>query len=202
MIFTDYQPLALRTEKPLPTPLERLAHATLGLITEIGEITTEVKRIVIYGKQLADVDTKTQLTRAQHIAEEIGDVLWYLAIAADTLGLDLAAHDVAMNIPEGEFSVNTMLQYVVMGLAKGAGEFGTQIGANLFDRDLYDAEKLESAAVHTYYGLKAVALIIDTPLERIMAANIAKLRERFPDAYSDEAAEARADKGGADARSS
>lgn len=200
MNFTDYQPLALRTEKPLPTVLERLAHATLGLITEVGEIATEVKRIVIYGKQLTDIDEKTKLTRAQHIAEEIGDVMWYLAIAADALKLDLGPYDDPVQNLEDLRAAG--LQYVVMGLAQGAGEFGTEIGTEIAGGDNYDGEKLTGAAIHTYYGLKIAATLIDTPLEQIMADNIAKLQLRFPEAYSNEAAEARADKGGADARNS
>ncbi|TCS37460.1 MazG-like nucleotide pyrophosphohydrolase family protein [Paucimonas lemoignei] len=120
MDLITYQNNALRTEKKLPTPVERLVHASLGLATESGEMTTEVKRMAIYSKPL-DED------RRAHLAEEIGDVMWYLAIAADALGMQLA--DIA-------------------------------------------------------------------------AANISKLQQRFPDAYSDHAAEARADKGGLDARNS
>lgn len=120
MNLTDYQKLALRTEKKLPTSVERSVHAALGLTTEVGEYTTEVKRMAIYSKPL-DED------RRKHMAEELGDVMWYLAIAADALGMQLG--DIAQ-------------------------------------------------------------------------ANIDKLQLRFPEAYSDEAAEARADKGGVDARNS
>lgn len=120
MNLADFQRLALRTEKPLATPELRSMHAALGLATEVGEYTTEVKRMVIYEKPLDDA-------RRAHMAEELGDIMWYMAIAADALGLELA---------------------------------------------------------------------------EICRSNINKLQLRFPDAYSNHAAEARADKGGADARNS
>jgi hypothetical protein len=47
-----------------------------------------------------------------------------------------------------------------------------------------------------------IAAVVGVPVSQVLADNIAKLRERFPDAYSNEAAEARADKGGLDARNS
>jgi hypothetical protein len=47
-----------------------------------------------------------------------------------------------------------------------------------------------------------MAPILMTNGNAIREKNIAKLRQRYPDKYSDEAAEARADKGGLDARQS
>jgi hypothetical protein len=44
--------------------------------------------------------------------------------------------------------------------------------------------------------------VLGMDMEQIAWANIEKLRQRYPEAYSDAAAEARADKGGADARNS
>lgn len=82
MNFTEYQQAAARTEKQLATPVERLVHHALGLSTEVGEINTEIKRVAIYEKPL----TKEII---DHIAEEIGDVLWYLSGAASAIGKDL-----------------------------------------------------------------------------------------------------------------
>ncbi len=53
--------------------------------------------------------------------------------------------------------------------------------------------------IKALYGVSGSGTRLDaSPTES--GENIAKLRERFPDAYSNEAAEARADKGGLDAR--
>ena len=115
-----YQTEALRTARVMATPTLNLLHAQIGLATETGEFATEVKRLFAYNKPLTD-------DMREHMAEELGDVLWYIAVAADALGITMAE------------------------MAQG---------------------------------------------------NIAKLRLRYPLAYSDELAEARLDKGGVSPRES
>lgn len=114
MNFNEYQANAIRTAKMFGTVSENLNHAALGIATEGGEFTTEVKRMAIYGRAMT-------VEMQQHMAEELGDVLWYVALAAESLGITL--HQIA--------------------------------------RD-----------------------------------NVTKLQKRFPEKYSDQAAEQRADKGG------
>ena len=58
--------------------LQRLLHAGIGLSTESGEFLDALKKHIFYGKDLDKVN----------LAEEIGDLFWYLAIAADELGID------------------------------------------------------------------------------------------------------------------
>jgi len=55
---------------------QRLIHAAFGLCTEAGEFADAVKKYVFYGSKLDIVNLK----------EEMGDIFWYLAIAADALG--------------------------------------------------------------------------------------------------------------------
>jgi NTP pyrophosphatase (non-canonical NTP hydrolase) len=81
----NYIEEALRTESPItPELVDRLTgnaravHAFFGLLTEMGELADGFKRAIFYGKSL---DTT-------NIKEEVGDVLWYLAILMDTLGID------------------------------------------------------------------------------------------------------------------
>lgn len=57
---------------------ERLLHAGIGLATESGEFLDALKKSVFYGKELDRVNLK----------EELGDILWYMAIAMDALGTD------------------------------------------------------------------------------------------------------------------
>ena len=56
----------------------RLLHAAMGVSTESGELLDALKKYVYYGKEL----DRTNLF------EEVGDLLWYLAILADELGFD------------------------------------------------------------------------------------------------------------------
>lgn len=57
---------------------ERLIHASFGMQTETAEFTDALKKSLFYGKEL-DVT---------NLQEELGDALWYIAIAMDELGTD------------------------------------------------------------------------------------------------------------------
>ena len=81
--FHEYQASALRTAKSFGDLPTDLTHAALGIATEGGEFTTIVKRAVIYGKPLTGEDI-------DHMAEELGDLLWYVALACEHLGVTLS----------------------------------------------------------------------------------------------------------------
>lgn len=55
----------------------RIEHAAMGLVTESAELTDAIKKAKIYGKQLDRVN----------LVEEAGDIMWYLAVLADELGV-------------------------------------------------------------------------------------------------------------------
>jgi len=68
----------LRTESTLfnvKPGTDRLLHAAMGMQTESAEFTDMLKKHVFYGKPLDKVNLK----------EELGDMLWYIAIAMDVL---------------------------------------------------------------------------------------------------------------------
>lgn len=81
MNFMEYQSAALRTA-PEETQNEALNHAALGLFTEGGEFTSEVKRIVKYGKVMTP-------EMHSHMVEELGGVLWYVAVGCNALGVSM-----------------------------------------------------------------------------------------------------------------
>lgn len=81
----EYVKNALRTEsgdmfkiaERLSEPRNiRLLHGAIGLATEAGEIQDALKKHVFYGKPLDLVN----------IAEEMGDMFWYLAVLSDSIG--------------------------------------------------------------------------------------------------------------------
>jgi len=83
----EYQELASRTEsvdfeaiaKRLSTVRAiRLLHGAFGLASEGGEIADQLKKHLFYGKELDIVN----------LAEEVGDVFWYLAVISNELGID------------------------------------------------------------------------------------------------------------------
>lgn len=90
--FDEYQELALRTasKESLVDGSTMLNAAALGLNGEAGEIADHVKKIMFHGHPLDD-------TTRDKIAKEIGDILWYCAMAAR--GIDLGLGEIAtMNV--------------------------------------------------------------------------------------------------------
>lgn len=60
------------------TPI-RLNHAVLGLGGEVGELAGAVERWIYYGGELDSLNIK----------EELGDLLWYIALACNVKGFSL-----------------------------------------------------------------------------------------------------------------
>jgi len=96
MELNEYQRGALSTamEKSVP---EMIRYCTLGLCGEAGEVAEHIKKWFYHGH----VNNKDELKK------ELGDVLWYLAVMADAIGLtleDVAEHNLAKlanRYPEG-----------------------------------------------------------------------------------------------------
>jgi NTP pyrophosphatase (non-canonical NTP hydrolase) len=57
----------------------RLNHAAMGMVTEAAEFLDVLKKHIYYGKTIDKVN----------LAEEIGDLCWYMAIACDELHVNL-----------------------------------------------------------------------------------------------------------------
>jgi NTP pyrophosphatase (non-canonical NTP hydrolase) len=181
MNFDQYVPLAVRTAKPFPTIKQNLQHAAIGLCTETGEFASEVKRIDIYGREMTE-------EMRLHMLEELGDILWYAA---------LAAHTIRGYSPSGELNhpgVGALYEGVMYLQAGSSSLAQATENGNLNDVGV--------AIRHILVTVQTLAVRLDSTFGALMHDNIAKLQKRFPDAYSDAAAEARADKGGADHRNS
>lgn len=89
MTANEYQNEALRTAPKHDQHVEQadrcgpesmdLLHAAIGVGTEAGELLDAIKKHVIYGRPL----------NYSNVAEELGDLLWYIALAADAAGFTL-----------------------------------------------------------------------------------------------------------------
>ena len=76
---TEYQHMAARTINRLA---DNLTNTALGLAGEAGEVADIIKKITCQGHPLTDE------VRAK-LAEELGDIGWYLALGCTTLGIDM-----------------------------------------------------------------------------------------------------------------
>lgn len=79
MTPNEYQQMALRTERGMDKKYPRILNGLMGLCGESGEAIDILKKHMAQGHEL-DV---------AHLAKELGDVAWYLAVSADAIGYDL-----------------------------------------------------------------------------------------------------------------
>ncbi len=89
MNFNEYQIKAKSTD--ISPPEHALVYHVLGLSNEAGEVAGKIKKVI------RDNDYLFSKEKYLEIANELGDVLWYLARAAEDVGYTL--EDIAtMNI--------------------------------------------------------------------------------------------------------
>ena len=80
MTINEYQKAALRTaNSEKMTPNDLMTNGVMGLCGESGECVDMVKKFLFQGHELD----------REHMAKELGDVCWYLAVTAHGIGYDL-----------------------------------------------------------------------------------------------------------------
>ena len=77
----QYQKAAMRTSSKGLSVNKHLLNGALGLAGESGEVADIVKKAMFQGHTI----------NREHIAKELGDVLWYVAETATAIGYDLEA---------------------------------------------------------------------------------------------------------------
>lgn len=75
---TDLQDYSSIKERLSNDKNAKLFHYLIGMGTEVGELQDQLKKHIMYGRKLDDVN----------LLEEMGDVLWYMARALELLGSD------------------------------------------------------------------------------------------------------------------
>ncbi len=81
MNFNEYQKDAMKNK--VYGYGDNIIYPTLGLTNEAGEVAGKVKKV------LRDYEGKFEGENLNKIADEVGDVLWYLAALAEDLGFTL-----------------------------------------------------------------------------------------------------------------
>jgi len=105
MHFTDYQAAAENTA--IYPRSQGLYYTILGLTSEAGEVAGILKKYIRDGEMSND-------ELASKIRDELGDVLWYLAMVASELSLDL--NEIA------EHNVDKLLDRKSRGVLSGSGD--------------------------------------------------------------------------------
>jgi NTP pyrophosphatase (non-canonical NTP hydrolase) len=79
MNFKEYTENMKRTAGSLELNNENLCWGAMGISGEAGEVTDYLKKVVFHTHELDKLK----------LAEELGDVLWYLACTAELISYDL-----------------------------------------------------------------------------------------------------------------
>lgn len=66
-----------------PAQGHNYSYPALGLVGEAGEVAEKIKKII------RDQDGELTDMNREEIAKELGDVLWYIAILSDEMGVTL-----------------------------------------------------------------------------------------------------------------
>lgn len=170
MNWNEYKALAIRTEsiptnsfEKVPYDIDafgpgdmflanksatRLLHATMGICTELAELEDG--------------------QGAVNAVEEVGDVLWYLAIADDVIGW----------YKYNRISDQKANLYWV-------GELNDAMKRHLFYGAELNIDKMITACVAIYRELVVALADREFLIEMAMEANITKLEKRFPNKYFD-----------------
>ncbi len=80
MTLDEYQQAALRTVNPSLDERDRLLDASAGLAEEAAELLGLVRKKTFQGRNIDQ----------EKLIEEMGDVLWCLAVTAHTMGVHLS----------------------------------------------------------------------------------------------------------------
>ena len=81
MTFDEYQKQALVTAYNTHEPLMEKTIWAMGVAGEAGEVVEKWKKIVAYKEGVISEEDLAEL------AKELGDVVWYIAVLAHSLGL-------------------------------------------------------------------------------------------------------------------
>lgn len=81
MKFEDYQTMASKTA--VYDDADVIIYPALGLISEAGEVAGKVKKVLRDDKGMFTPEKR------QAIADEVGDVLWYMASLCTDLGIGM-----------------------------------------------------------------------------------------------------------------
>ena len=80
MNLDKYQKLSARTINKDSSKISNLINMQMGCSGEVGEISDHMKKYMFQGHKLNE----------EYIKKELGDIMWYIALGATALNIDLS----------------------------------------------------------------------------------------------------------------
>lgn len=189
MDIIEYAPLAMRTAKVMDDR-DMLVHGALGVCTEAGEFAMTASNFLNYGGLL---------DRA-NVMEELGDGAWFTVYVLLSMGIDVPQINFELLKGTVVSAVETNhIDHLSVGVealayAAAAEKIGTPVKAHAFYGKDLDRAGVTLACVEVLRQIYKLCLVTGVDFSEMLEGNIAKLKKRYPNKYSDEDALARADK--------
>lgn len=183
MTFNEYQKEALRTANP---ECRDLTNAALGLCGESAEFVNLL------------ASTERSYMIKQHLAKELGDVAWYVAVASHVLGYDLDEVTGFMwskqisDPDERQKQVINHLHFMCDSVDSKVlsrrlmvlcGGFADQIKKHRFQGHELDKTNAENILSAISEVLAALFWSVGYSFEEGLQMNVDKLRKRYPEGF-------------------
>jgi NTP pyrophosphatase (non-canonical NTP hydrolase) len=171
----NYGSLAWRTAKIMTSNRDMLAHGALGLLTEVSE--------------LAEALVSSNAPKGtEYIKKELGDIIWfanyiYHSYVPSNLNL-------VMPIP---MEIAQPFGQEVLALQIRAGNIGSMIKAHLYYNKPFDLVSLVENLNEIVVSVNMVCKGFGFTFQEVLQTNIDKLRQRYPEQYTDQDAIERKD---------
>lgn len=172
MEYAVYQEASRRTRRKGTDKGADMMNALFGIIGETGEIADLVKKLYFHEHKPETIYPK--------LAEEAGDLLWYVAWMADLFGFSLAEL-IDMVGPRRSVYGQEAIIYIALRLNSNGDRLIEWIEEAAEDKT--PLQFIERGLISILSLLWWLADEIDTTLEAIAAANIEKLHRRYPNGF-------------------
>lgn len=184
MLLSEYQQQAMRTANTndrATTTEQRLCNAALGLCGEAAELLHQLTwEIDVTDENLTQESVKD-------LIKELGDILWYVAFTANTLGFELDEYILDRPITESS------IPWEPMSITIEAGAIADDVKKHVFH-----GHKLDKTVMIWRLGniIRSVDYICSVSfanipdqitIRTVMEKNIEKLWKRYPKGFSQEA---------------
>jgi NTP pyrophosphatase (non-canonical NTP hydrolase) len=166
MHLKDYIPLAIRTESPRMLGniqlTSRLLHSAIGISTEVAELFHH--------------------TDATNLKEELGDIMWYIAIGFDAIHVSIPNEFRPVSTRESSPKARLIWMQT---LIKQSGELLDLMKKHAFYGKALDQWQAKCLLVDILGLVIELCATDGIDLGEVMEANIRKLRSRYPQKFED-----------------
>lgn len=178
VLITESVDFASITERVSNDRMIRLLHAGLGLSSELSEI---VEAISLDGA-----------TDWVNVMEESADLLWYVAVAVNALGLDhekISAYETSDGFSQNLWKKTAESAFETLNvIVWSVGTYNDLLKKSLFYGRELNMDKLTETLTQLCCAISGLCYVSGHTIEEARERNIAKLKARYGDKFTAAAA--------------